>query len=137
MLQEFCRLNRKQVDIYFDNAPPGNMVIRKYGAVTAHFIRQGQTADAAIRTRLNRLGASAKNWTVVSSDQAVQASARAARARTISSDAFAGQVMAAFETHADEPDKQLDAPISAEEVDDWLRLFREKGNKLDKYDPKF
>ena len=24
LLQEFCRINRKQVEVYFDNAPPGD-----------------------------------------------------------------------------------------------------------------
>src|SRR4026207_107874 len=68
-LQEFCRRERKQVDVYFDGAPPAQAGTRKLGAVTAHFVRLGTTADDAIRTRLKTLGKSAKNWVVVSSDR--------------------------------------------------------------------
>ena len=35
-LQEFCRLRRAQVEVYFDGAPPGQPASRKFGAVTAH-----------------------------------------------------------------------------------------------------
>jgi uncharacterized protein len=76
LLQEFCRRQRKRVEVYFDNAPPVERRAQSFGAVTARFVRQGTTADAAIRARLARLGRSARNWTVVSSDQEVQAAAR-------------------------------------------------------------
>jgi predicted RNA-binding protein with PIN domain len=76
LLQEFCRVRRKKVELYFDNAPPGQAQVRKFGWVTARFIRQGSSADQAIHNRLEALGAAARNWTVVSSDQAVQSSAR-------------------------------------------------------------
>ena len=57
-----------QVEVYFDGAPPGQASTLKLGAVTAHFVRQGSSADAAIEFRLTQLGKAAKNWTVVSSD---------------------------------------------------------------------
>jgi predicted RNA-binding protein with PIN domain len=126
MLQEFCRVNRKQLDVYFDNAPPGNMAVRKHGAVTAHFIRQGHTADAAIRARLTRLGNAARNWIVVSSDQGVQNSARAARARFLSSEAFARDLLVVNDVTAPETGKRAEAQLSAAEVDEWLRLFERK-----------
>jgi predicted RNA-binding protein with PIN domain len=56
ILQIFCRQSRKRVEVYFDNAPPGNVRTRKYGLVTAHFVRRGSTADAAIQSRLKKLG---------------------------------------------------------------------------------
>src|SRR5215470_4210350 len=76
VLQEFCRLERRQVEVFFDGAPTSQAGTRKQGAVTAYFIRQGTTADDAIRDRLKKLGRSARNWTVVSSDRQVQANAR-------------------------------------------------------------
>ncbi len=76
LLLEFCRLQRKQVEVYFDNAPPGGVRARNFGNVIARFVRQGSTADQAIRQRLERLGRAARNWTVVSSDLAVQTEAR-------------------------------------------------------------
>src|SRR4030067_2531765 len=88
LLQEFCRRRRKQVEVYFDNAPPGQPRARTYGTVLARFARAGQSADELIHARLQRLGRSARNWTGVSSDHPVQAAARAARGQTISSEAL-------------------------------------------------
>ena len=95
MLREFCRVKQTRVEIYFDGAPPGSANTRKFGYVTAHFVRQGRTADDAIRARLRKMGKSAKNWIVVSSDREVQTSARAAQAKRISSAEFAYQVQEA------------------------------------------
>src|SRR5512138_2635860 len=69
LLQDFARLKRQQVDVYFDGAPIGQAGTRKLGSVRAHFIKLGHTADNAIRVHLNRLAGDVKNWTVVSSDR--------------------------------------------------------------------
>jgi len=37
-LQEFCRLHRKQVEVYFDGAPAGQAGTRNLGAVKAIFV---------------------------------------------------------------------------------------------------
>jgi predicted RNA-binding protein with PIN domain len=76
LLQEYSRLSRGQVEVYFDNAPAGQPAKQKHGMVTAHFVRRPDIADEAIRQRIAKLGASAKNWTVISSDRRVQAEAR-------------------------------------------------------------
>src|SRR4030095_6718911 len=52
ILQEFSRLERRQVEVFFDGAPAGQARTRKLGSVTAHFVRLGTTADDAIRNRL-------------------------------------------------------------------------------------
>ena len=123
MLQEFCRRQHKQVEVYFDNAAPGGVRARNLGLVTMRFVRQGSTADSAIRRRLVSLGRVARNWTVVSSDQAVQAEARAAQAQVISSDTFARLLTRALdESWADQGDA-TDTALNPEEVDDWLQLF--------------
>jgi predicted RNA-binding protein with PIN domain len=123
-LQEFCRAERKQVEVYFDGAPTGQVGTRRLGLVTAHFVRLGSTADAAIRNRLKSLGRAAKNWTVVTSDRAVQAEARAVSATIISSDEFARQVNAS--TRAAGKGSAPEAGMSDAEVEEWLRLFCEK-----------
>lgn len=122
-LQEFCRLRRAQAEVYFDGAPPGQPPTRKFGAVTAHFVRLGSSADAAIEVRLARLGKQARNWMVVSSDRRVQNAARAVHAGVLSSDEFARIVSAAAEqaTLA-----RREAAPSPQEVDDWISLFRAK-----------
>ena len=122
-LQEYCRAERKPVEVYFDGAPAGQAGTRKMGLVTAHFVRLGTTADDAIRVRLKSLGRGARNWTVVTSDRRVQTEARAVGASVISSDAFAEQVIASM--RAGGQTSRKDAGMSDAEVEDWLRLFRE------------
>lgn len=127
MLQEFARLSRREVEVYFDGAPVGQHGTRAYGTVKAHFVKAGQTADTAIRARLNKLGRAAKNWTVVSSDHEVQGAARVNRAQFISSDAFVKELRQALKSapKAEAGDKKL----SMQEVNEWLEIFREKQNK--------
>lgn len=123
LVQEFCRLRRKQAEIYFDNAPPGSSRARNFGAVTARYIRSGSTADDAIRARLRRLGASARGWTVVSSDQEVHQAARAARAQWVSSEAFALEIAQSLEETESQDPQKVEGGLNADEIDDWLELF--------------
>lgn len=125
ILQEFCRLEHKQAEVFFDGAPAPHAGTRKLGTVTAHFVRLGASADDAIRKRLKRLGKSARNWTVVSSDRQVQAEARAALAEIISSDSFAAMLKQA---RASAPKPDHERTLSQKEIDDWLRLFEERGH---------
>ncbi len=122
LLQEFCRIRRKQVEVYFDNAPPGSPEARNFGRVVARFVRQGRTADQAIQMKLKRLGGEARNWTVVSSDGEVQANARTARAKIITAEVFAQQV---FEALGDTADSYLEpeSDLSPEEVENWMQIF--------------
>jgi uncharacterized protein len=125
LLLEFCRLQRKQVEVYFDNAPPGGVRARNFGNLIARFVRQGSTADQAIRQRLERLGRAARNWAVVSSDLAVQTEARASQARVLSSEDFASILLAALDDSKQDQGAQAEANLSPEELDDWLKLFGE------------
>ena len=43
-LGEFCQIQQTQVEIYFDGATPGQPSLRRFGRVTAHFIRKGMIA---------------------------------------------------------------------------------------------
>jgi predicted RNA-binding protein with PIN domain len=127
-LQVFCQKKRRDVEVFFDQAPPGFLPKRKFGRITAHFVRQRSTADAAIQARLLELGKSARNFSVVSSDFQVQAAARFAHAAVISSEDFARElVKLAGEAPAS---RQADAPLSTEELAYWEDLF--KGKKGDK-----
>jgi predicted RNA-binding protein with PIN domain len=126
ILQEFCRLERRQVEVYFDGAPAPHAGTRKLGAVTAHFIPLGTPADNAIRKRLKKMGKSAKNWTVVSSDREVQTEAHAAQAEVISSDSFAILLRQARDSA---PKPTDDRKLSKQEIDDWLKLFEGRNHK--------
>jgi predicted RNA-binding protein with PIN domain len=121
ILQEFYRQWHKQIEVYFDGAPAAHAGTRKLGAITAHFVRLGATADNAIRDRLKAMGKSAKNWTVVSSDRQVQAEASAVRAEVITSDAFAVTLRKA---QSSAPKSSQDRKLSEDEIAEWMRLFQ-------------
>ena len=126
ILQEYCRIERKQVEVYFDGAPTQQAGTRKHGSVTAHFVPLKSTADNAIRNRLKTMGKSARNWSVVSSDHRVQLEAREARAEIISSDVFANTLKQARNSAPKPTDNRN---LSSQEVDDWLKLFEQRRHK--------
>ena len=124
ILQEFARLSRKETEVYFDGAPAGQAHTKRYGTVTAHFVRQGTTADAAIKKHIKRLGRAARNWTVVTSDRDIQATAREAHASVASSDEFAAQLQQARRA-ANRPAGE--PAMTAEELAEWLKIFKKGG----------
>lgn len=126
ILQEFCRLERRQADVFFDAAPSPQAGTRKLGAVTAHFSPIGTSADSAIRNRLKKLGKAAKNWTVVSSDREVQSNARAQQAEVISSEEFAKMIHKAMDSPQAYKGERV---VSKEELDEWLKMFGGKETK--------
>jgi predicted RNA-binding protein with PIN domain len=123
-LQEFCRVRRAKVEVYFDGAPPGQSGTRSAGAVTAHFVRQGSSADSAIEVRLETMGRSAKNWTVVSSDRRIRRAAQSVQASVITSDEFARQVSAAQNERMTR--SKGEASLSPDEVEEWLNVFKKR-----------
>ena len=126
ILQEFCRLERKQVEVYFDGAPAPHAGTRKFGTVTTHFVLRGTTADDAIRRHLKKLGRSARTWSVVTSDRQVQAEARAVSAEIISSDSFAKTLKRTRNTDSKPAN---DRKMSDNEVEKWLELFEKRSKK--------
>ena len=121
LLQVFCRVRRKKVEVYFDQAPPGRAGTRHYGMVTAHFVRQGMAADEAILERLNRLHQAARNWIVVQ--------ARSMLAQVISSEEFSIQLTES-QQQITEKTKNQPENISDDEVEEWLRIFRARGRHI-------
>ena len=133
LVQEFCRLRRKSAEIYFDNAPPGQPKVRRSGQVLARFVRSGQTADDAIRLRLQRLGAEARNWIVVSSDQQVQLAARAARAQSVSSESFAHLLLDTLRAGEGSASQDAGGVLDEGELQEWLDLFNSPGERSDDF----
>ncbi len=124
VIQEFARLSRREVEVYFDGAPAGQARTKRFGTVTAHFVRVGSTADSAIKQHIKRLGRAARNWTVVTSDRDIQATAREAHAAVISSEQFATQLkqlQSGAEHRMEEP------TMTPEELAEWLKLFKKGG----------
>lgn len=131
-LNQFCRLARRgHVEVYFDQGQPGLPETRKMGSVTARFIRSPLSADGAIRLRLKKLGKSARNWSVVSSDREVQSSARSAGATVISSDEFARTVIETLRGGQTTSGNET-GPGEAE-VQEWLRLFKDRDRKFGQF----
>ena len=124
-LQEYSRLKRAQVEVFFDGAPAGQASTRKAGMVTAHFVRLGSSADAAIEGRLIKLKRTAKNWTVVSSDRRVQRAAGAAQARAMSAEEFAREMAGVQSKRPVKP--KGESGLSPEEVEEWLTFFEKRG----------
>lgn len=122
-LQAFCTQGSHQIEVYFDNAPPGQAGVRRFGRVTAHFVRAGNTADAAIARRLIGLGRSARQWCVVSSDRSVQTAARAAQATVLASQDFARRMQDVPGVSATE---EREVSLDENEVDEWLQIFQGK-----------
>ncbi len=124
LLQIFSRVRRHQVEVFFDQAPPGRAGHRRVGTVVAHFVRQGRTADDAIAARLAQLGNAAPNWVVVSSDRQVQREARDHHASSMPSEQFSGELqstlIASHSSSIGEP-----AGLSPAELEEWLKLFGE------------
>jgi len=125
VLQDYYRVRRQRIEVFFDQAPPTRGGRKSVGSVVIHSVRQGKTADQAILDRLGQLGKSAKNWTVVSSDRQVRAGARDLGASLLSSEEFVAQLLAARRS-AQVEQKENPAPPGPDEVDDWLRLFRNR-----------
>ena len=122
LLQDYSRVRRRHVEVYFDGAPAGEAGDRRFGQVRARFVRLGMTADDAIMARLRQLGKRAKNFAVVSSDRQVQRAARALHARVMSSEEFAKDWRKLIET---EPEiDPRNRPPSESEVEKWERIFR-------------
>jgi predicted RNA-binding protein with PIN domain len=124
ILQDFCRREKRQVEVYFDNAPPGGRRVQSFGRVTAFFSRAGKSADQAIYERLQRLGKDARNWTVVSSDHQVQAMAKSLNARVIPSSEFAHLIhggTSQTRPTGKEPEEKINP--DDRNLDEWLRLF--------------
>jgi predicted RNA-binding protein with PIN domain len=123
LLLKFCQRQGKQVEVFFDNASTGGVRARNYGLLVARFVRQGTTADQAIRGRLMRLGRMARNWTVVSSDQEIQAEARAARAHYTSSEAFANLLLQTLDDTSRDKEENEENIMDPNELENWLKLF--------------
>ncbi len=128
-LQVFHQQTGKKIEVYFDNAPPGYNRTQRFGAVSAHFVREGSTADAAIQHRLEGLGRAASTWTVVSSDRQIQAAARGVHARIVSSEKFASELTENKSERTMGIEENAEVNLSPAEVEDWLRLFNNKGEK--------
>ena len=126
LLIRYGKLHRGKLEVYFDGAPIGQVTKRNYGGVQAHFIIQSQTADDAIRSRLAKLGKSARNWKVVSSDRSIQAAGREMHAGVVKSEDFANQLQEALQTNPEVSGNEPNQALTPAEVEEWLAIFKQR-----------
>jgi predicted RNA-binding protein with PIN domain len=129
LLQNFYRMHRKAIEVYFDGAAPGNSGKRRFGVITAYFVRQGSTADAALVQRMQVLRRQAKNWIVVSSDRRVQCEARAMGYLVLGSASFAGDLQTASMENSTGTLMGKKGDANGGELDEWMRLFGVKDDE--------
>lgn len=118
-LNAFARARKARITVFFDRAPKGMAGTRPCGNLKAVFVPVNSTADQAIMQALAKLKSAARNVTVVTSDRMIQAAARARHASILTSQDFARQMEEAAQTIR--PATQT--AMSAEELQDWLKLF--------------
>jgi hypothetical protein len=123
ILQKFASRRRSTLEVFFDHAPAARTGTQTHGLVRAHFITRDSTADQAIKNHLSRLGKSAKNWTVVSSDREILAEARSSQCQILKSSDFALIVLSDQSSAGPASDKNDQPDISPGEVDYWLDQF--------------
>ncbi len=128
LLVRLARYDHHRLEVYFDRAAIGQAGMQNFGRVQAYYVPQNQTADDAIRKRLMSLRKSAKSWSVVSSDRAVQAAARESHARVMSSVDFANLLqdrLAGASPKLRHLTPSNDESLSEAEVKEWEAIFRQ------------
>jgi predicted RNA-binding protein with PIN domain len=125
-LQRFAARSGRAITVYFDRAGPGPSRRPARSRVSVHFAASPETADAALIRHLTRLGRSARQWTVVSSDGEVRRAAQRAGAKTTPSRTFARLLGQERERERVEKPEPADDP---ESIDQWLSEFAGKRKK--------
>lgn len=123
-LRAYCARTGRRVTVVFDHGLPGGRSRELSGGrVEVVFASTGHTADGILRERIRR-ARDPRGLTVVTSDRAVIAAARARGARVVRSEEFAAQLRAPRTGEVEE-----DVHLSAAEVTEWLKVFGERDER--------
>ncbi len=123
MINEYCRLSRSQVDLFFDGAPLPGQPGKKTGLVHPHFVRKGYSADDAIIEYVKKNQNPGNLLTVVSSDYRVATAARNAGCEVVTSETFAAEMRRVFSSPRATQELR-DKKLSDSEVASWLEEFQ-------------
>ena len=118
-LRGFAVARCKKCTVVFDGGMPGGRSRLSTGSVKVIFAPSHSNADHIIKQRIRKIP-DARNWTLVSSDFAVQNVARRYGMQVMSSAAFAQRLQTKIQDPRGAAD---DAPVPADEVDEWLKCF--------------
>lgn len=127
-LTSFTAKTRRKCIVIFDHGLPGGKSRMSTRSVTVIFAPHTSNADRLMIARIS--GAqNPKEWTVVSSDNAVLDAAKRRKMETLKSSAFALLLQRPPKTEKPGLDVAPDVRLSASEVDEWLKLFNDKNPK--------
>ncbi|HWQ15106.1 MAG TPA: NYN domain-containing protein [Roseiflexaceae bacterium] len=123
-----ARKRGRTVVVVFDHGVYGHPAqLNGYG-VSCHFARSPQDADAQIIRRLRSIRGR-RDWAVVTADREIARAAAEQQVRVIDSRAFARQLSAPPERRPTPPPDKRETPLTPAEVEEWLRLFGERGEE--------
>ncbi|NLC13377.1 MAG: hypothetical protein GX768_04970 [Chloroflexi bacterium] len=127
LLTPFLRAKKSRAMVFFDRAGTGLAGQRNFGLIKAVFVPAGQTADSAIANYIRQIKGASQNHTLVSSDRAVQASARAYHAAVLTSQEFSQLLQIYYEREPQAAPTERE--LSPEEVKQWEDLFNQYGSQ--------
>jgi predicted RNA-binding protein with PIN domain len=124
-LRSFRVRTGHRITVIFDAGPGYRPAeTKKAGGITVQFAAHGQTADQIISRRVRQVK-NPQELMVVTSDQAVQQAARQARVRVLTAQEFAQQLLQGSPPAGeDDRGSQAEVKLSADEVKEWLKLFK-------------
>ena len=120
-LASFAARTGKSCVVVFDHGLPGGSSRMSTRSVQVVFASGRSTADRVIMERIKKVP-DPLNWTVVTSDHDVMATARLFRMNTLHSEEFAVLLETAPPKIVD-VGEQTDVHLSEAEVDEWLDMF--------------
>lgn len=124
-LSGYAARTGKRFTVIFDAGLPGGTSRMSSGTVKVLFASSPGIADKLLLDRI-RATRDPGNWTVVSSDHVVLDAARRRGMRATPSTDFARELNTPPPKAHDNADKPPERPLSADELDEWLRLFSRK-----------
>jgi len=130
-LRAYCDRSNRKVTVYFDSGFPGKEQSSLSHNLSVHFVIPPRTADDAIIEHIHRLGREAPNWTIVSDDREIRAEARHARARIMSSSAFAQSLTPPTSEDLEYEEEKPAEPTNADEIQEWENLFQNQDKNQD------
>ncbi|MCL4299688.1 MAG: NYN domain-containing protein [Anaerolineae bacterium] len=127
-LRGFRARTGHRVTVIFDAGPGYRPAeTKKAGGITVQFAAHGQTADQIISRRIRQVK-NPQELIVVTSDRAVQQAARQARVRVLTAQEFGQQLLqGSLPVEEDDRGSQAEVNLSADEVKEWLKLFKKQG----------
>ena len=126
LLRRYSTAKRgRQVIVVFDRGVYGHpQQLNGYG-ITCYFARSPQDADTELIKRLRAIQRP-REWTLVTSDQAIVRVAAERGVRVIGAHEFAHQLQAGPIRTAAAPEEKRDVRLSDAEVEEWLEFFRKR-----------